>query len=472
MKTTHALLPLVLCLSLSVPLGFAQNDPVTLRLAVADQQGRPSEPYVLEFIERVRTLSNGTITIDPIWDAGSDTEADFESGVIEHVTAGNFELGLAGSRAWNGAGVTSLDALQAPFLIDNDALADAVATSDLATRMLEGIASAGMVGLTLWPEDLRHPFAIPPQAPLRSPRNFAGLNIRTTPSSISYALIEALGGTPMFEGPYEGAESGLLQGASLAGRPIATGNIVFFTKFQVLFANGGAFERLSDEQQTVLRDAALATQQQAIAERPSEVDAATAWCADGGTIVMASEEQVATFKEAARPVFEQIERDPMSAEFIAVIRDLKANTSASRGATACSSRRSDPTYRGTLPPNGVYRMDIPNAEELRALGAGRGFANNNVGSTTWAFEDGTLTMRWESGNQSGDCTWTYDSTGAVLRLAVPVSECSDGPVVLEFLWREHTDGALEFLVVSTSDPNVQDLVDTRALFERIWQRVE
>lgn len=473
MRTNSTSLPLVLCLLLSLPLAFAQSEPVTLRLAVADQQGRPSEPYVLEFIKQVETLSNGTITINPIWDAGSDTEAGFEMGVVEHVTAGDFELGLAGSRAWNGAGVTIFDALQAPFLIDNDALAEAVATSEVATRMLEGMSSAGMVGLTLWPEDLRHPFAIPPQTPLLSPEDFAGLNIRTVPSGISYALIEALGGTPMFEGSgYEGAESGLLQGASLTGTPTATGNVVFFPKFQVLFASGGAFERLSDEQQTVLRDAAMATQQKALAEHPQEVDAATAWCADGGTIVIASEEQLAAFEEAAQPVFDRIAQDPMNTEFIAAIRDLKANTSASPGVTACTSTLPDPMYRGTLPPNGVYRMDIASAEELTALGASRGFANANVGSTTWAFEDGTMTMRWESGNQSAECTWTYESIRGVLRMALPPGECTNGLVVLELLWREHADGALEFLLVSTTDPSVQDLVDTRVLFERTWQRVE
>lgn len=40
------------------------------------------------------------------------------------------------------------------------------------------------------------------------------------------------------------------------------------------------------------------------------------------------------------------------------------------------------------------------------------------------------------------------------------------------LWREHEDGGLEFLVLTTTDPTVQELVDTRALFERTWQKIE
>lgn len=70
MKNKNGLLMLVLGLVLSLTISFAQNKPVTLRLAVADAQGRPSEPHVLEFIEQVNTLSDGSVTIEPVWDAG------------------------------------------------------------------------------------------------------------------------------------------------------------------------------------------------------------------------------------------------------------------------------------------------------------------------------------------------------------------------------------------------------------------
>ena len=45
------------------------SEPLTLRLAVADPEGRPSDPYVREFIEQVNMLSNGSITVEPIWNA-------------------------------------------------------------------------------------------------------------------------------------------------------------------------------------------------------------------------------------------------------------------------------------------------------------------------------------------------------------------------------------------------------------------
>jgi WD40 repeat protein len=308
---------------------------IALQLAVADQGGRPSERYVLEFIEQVKTLSNGNINIEPVWEAGADTMPPFEQGVVKVVTEGQYDLGLTGSRAWDSLGVTSFQPLQAPFLITNDALAEEVAASDIGTRMLESLSSAGAVGLALWPEDLRHPFSVVPDEPILSPQDFAGATVRVVPSEVSHLLIETLGGSPMFgnEG-YQAAESGLRQ-VSLTGTPTATGNLIFFAKYQVLFANGSAFDKLSEEQRTVLREAAAATQAKAIEEHPSEAEAAAAWCADGGSIVMASNEQVAAFETAAQPVYDMIQQDPINAELIAAIRELKANTEPSPEAKPC-----------------------------------------------------------------------------------------------------------------------------------------
>jgi TRAP-type C4-dicarboxylate transport system substrate-binding protein len=321
--------------SAGIPPQNASN--VTLRLAVADKGGRPSEPYVLEFIEQVKTLSNGNIIIEPSWDAGTATDAGFEVGVIQLVKTGQADLGLAASRAFDVENITSFQALQAPFLITNDPLAKAVATSDISTRMLDSLSSAGIVGLTTWPEDLRHPFSIIPGKPILSPEDFAGLNVRATPSEATYMLIDTMGGAPMMGNDYQAAESGLRQGASLTGTPIATGNVVFFAKFQVLFANNATFEKLSEAQRAILYDAAIATQAKAIAEHPSEVEAAAAWCADGGTVVMASEERVAAFEVAAQPVFDMIAQNPLNVELIAAIRELKANTEPSPGAQACGA---------------------------------------------------------------------------------------------------------------------------------------
>ncbi len=473
MKHKISLILFAFCLFTTLTL--AQNEAITLRLAVSDQQGLPQlEPYVTEFITQVKTLSNGTIIIEPFYRAGDDTEAGYEAGVIEHVIKGDFELGLAASRSWDNAGVTSLQALQAPFLISNDALAEAVATSEIAKKMLENLSSAGIVGLTLWPEDLRHPFSLMPDKPFLSPEDFAGLQIRTIPIGISYALIKALGATPILEDSgYQGAESGL-HGAltSLIGAPIATGNVTFFPKFQVLFANAAALEKLSDEQRTVLHEAATTTQRKAVAEHPSEVDAAKAWCDNGGSIVLAGDEQIAAFEKAAQPVFDKIEQDPLNAEHIAAIRDLKAKTEPSPGAEACGPTAAQASvaldadtevWSAGLPPDGIWQVELT-AEDLEGMGLVSSNAADWAGVQTWTFQDGKGLWQLQ-GTGSLYCKNTYEAVEDVVRFSY-TTDCTSQ--VHDVQWRLDNDGLHLHLVATKNAPEVQ----FKASFEaKPWQKI-
>src|SRR5690242_19610842 len=47
---------------------------ITLRFAISDGEGLPRiDNYVHEFVDQVHTLSQGKITIEPIWEAGNGT---------------------------------------------------------------------------------------------------------------------------------------------------------------------------------------------------------------------------------------------------------------------------------------------------------------------------------------------------------------------------------------------------------------
>jgi hypothetical protein len=81
--------------------------------------------------------------------------------------------------------------LQAPFLVDSDALLDQATTGDLAAGMLAGLDGHGVKGLALIAEGLRHPFTF--AEPFVTPADFAGKTIRTPRSESGYALFRALG---------------------------------------------------------------------------------------------------------------------------------------------------------------------------------------------------------------------------------------------------------------------------------------
>jgi TRAP-type C4-dicarboxylate transport system substrate-binding protein len=445
------------------------DKPITLHLAVSDTQGRASEPYVLEFVDQVNTLSKGNITVIPVWDAGSDVTPPFAQGVIKIVKDGQYELGLAGAGAWDTAGATSFQALQAPFLITNDSLAEAVAASEIGKRMLEGLSSVGITGLGLWPEDLRHPFSMDPDKPILSPEDLKGSAVRTPPSAVSYMLIKALGGSPFFDNQtrdFPAAESGLLQAGSLPGTPTVTGNVTFFPKFQVLFVNGAAFEKLSEGQRSILREAAAATQKKAIAEHPKEADAAKAYCASGEKIVMASAEQVAVFEAAAKPVFAEIEKDPLNAELIAKIRELNANTHPAPGAEACQPAASPEVWSTGLPPNGAWQVELT-AEDVIKMGVPQSGVKDWVGMFTWTFQDSKAQLDYKGPGGDFVCQANMEFVDDVARLTyfngdACVNEGDD------IQWRIDPDG-LHLHLVAIQNSNY---VNNRAMYEaKPWQKV-
>lgn len=465
----------------------AQADrPVTLRLAVADFEGQTTDSYVRLFIDEVAERSGGSVTIEPAWNAGSEHASEFERGVANLVVDGTYELGLAGARGWDDAGVTSLQALQAPFLIDDDALAVAVAESPIAADMLAGMADGGAAGLALWPEGLRHLFAWEHcTEPLVQPEQLDGLTVRSIPSGVTWGVIEALGATPVFYADYgadvdacalQAIESQLSIGGY--GDPTATGDLVLYTKFQALAANADAFGRLSESQRTAILEAAAVAAEQAIMDRPSEASAALQWCADGGRVVFAGDEGVQRFRDAAQPAFDELAGDAVTGAAIEAIAALKETVEAAPGAVPCDAAAlpvdghviSDTTgFSGELPPNGVYRSELVEAD-LLAAGASPSWARLNAGTWTMTFRDGTWSgLEHRAGGTCGGSVTVIDApTASGKAIALRDDRDSSGCTVgSDLVWREDGD-ALFFVVVGTDyEATAQEWLEEQAAWEGI-----
>lgn len=319
--------------------------PVTLSLGTGDPRGRPDTAVVEHFAEQVDQLSDGAMRIEITWAAAGESGGadDFEQGVVGLVQGGDLDLGWIAARAWDTVDVPSFQALQAPFLITDQSLLGQVLASPISDAMLMGLKEVGLVGLGLFPDQLRHPVGY--VAPLRSVDDFDGAAIRLVPSNATEALVRAFGGEPVYglNGDEVDAaiQSGELHGTetSLGLAPegsILTGNVVFFPRVNTLFASEDGLASLSDEQRTILEDAARATIDFAVASTRQE-DVET-FCSAGGQVVTASEADVTGFVRAARPVLEKLEADPQTAAFIDEIREMKDGATAVVAPTSC-----DPT---------------------------------------------------------------------------------------------------------------------------------
>jgi len=469
------------------------DPPVTLQLAIADSRGRQSEQAALDLVDNASRISGGSITIEPTFEAGT---------VADLVTAGTYDLGILPSRDWDAAGVTSLDAFEAPFLVDNDALALAISTNDIAKRAMGGLDAVGVTGLALWPEDLRHLFAFAPSGKiLTTPAEVAGSTILVVAGVPGHDVITALGGTIYAEGTAAGAftgsreldaDSGALTGmvTGLWGAGLPTdavtvaGDEVLYAKYQMLVANTGALGKLTDAQRADLDQAVLATQAAALGRHFTEADLAAQLCEAGATVIAAGPDALAAMVAATAPVTAALEQDPVTKGLIADIGALKAATPASPGAGTCSPPPASPApslapspapgaaenvdgYIGSqLLPNGSWRATITR-DDLLAKGMTAEFADKNAATITWTLTDGTSVMGWDGGNQD-DCMPTYSLAAEVVRIAFTGLDGCTGET-LDVVWK--LDGnELSLKVVGAKPAAV--LATERAWLERTWTKID
>ena len=203
---------------------------VTLVLGTSDRVGMANDPAYRMFAGEVDRRSGGHLRIEVEHLAQGDDVLRFDQQVARRVLDGDLDLALVPARAWHDLGVEALRALQTPFLVDSDHLADLIVSSDLAGTMLDSLDAADVHGLALWPEGLRHPFGF--ARPLTSRRDFTGATLRAPYSQDTYDLLRALGVHPMdtdtpgmtlgiTNGEIDGAETSADLASTLPGTRVA-----------------------------------------------------------------------------------------------------------------------------------------------------------------------------------------------------------------------------------------------------------
>ncbi len=230
---------------------------------------------------------------------------------------------------------------------------------------------------------------------------------------------------------------------------VATGNVTFFPKVDVLVINNDVLAELSEDQRSLLVEAAEAARDSVIASAQTDAEKAIEFCAAGGSIVLAEERDVSALRDAAAQVYAELQQDSQTAELIEAIR-LQAVPSAAEPAVQPCGTRPSSGASGTSDPaqlNGVYRFEITD-KELAAEGITDPAAVlENHGVFTWTFDDGAWCYVQKADNAIGDpsgCS-TYSVSGDELTLTYP-----DGASET-WKWSRNKAGDLTFEVVETFD---------------------
>jgi TRAP-type C4-dicarboxylate transport system substrate-binding protein len=402
------------------------SGPVTtVRVATADSPGQPGVAQIEEFARQVDEISEGRLRVEVLIEAPEKADgvaSGWDQAVARQVADGDVELGLVPSRAWASLGVTSLQVLTVPFLIQDLETLGAVVSGDLAGPMLEGLSAAGVEGLALWPEGLRRPFSF--AAPLLDRRDYDGLVLRAPAATITDALFAALGATStdldgadfaaaVAAGDVGAAESSFVWAPGLPAPTVATGNVAFFPKVNVLVLGDEAAQALGTERVALLREAAIAARDRLLAEQPSERQAAQSFCEAGGTVVLAGAAQVAALQDAARPVVAELQKDPQNAQLMARVADLQSPDVDV--VTPCAARGTDGAAVAAAGPpavaEGVYRYELTE-EYLLAGGLPVSQARADAGVVTVTMRDGAYTEQWRNETGEVTCEGTYVVAGS------------------------------------------------------------
>jgi TRAP-type C4-dicarboxylate transport system substrate-binding protein len=307
---------------------------VVLRLA---QTGYAPGDYLAHFIDAVGTVSGGDVQVVVLNTFGSYAP-DAEMQVVRAVAAGQVDLGWVGSSTFDSVGVTSLEALSAPLLIDSYAVENAVLTSPLADQLLAGIEPAGVTGLGMSPGAFQLPMGV--KHPLLTPGDWKGVSFGTYPSKVQEQAIRALGATPfpaIGDGRAHALDTGEIQGFNIgfpfygssdlpAKAPYVTANVRLWAAIGVGIANPDLYAGLTRRQRRWLVTALAQTRSYAAGRVANQTNAIRSACDKGAQLVNATPVQLAALRSALEPVYADLNTDPKTSSAIAQIRRLAAAT--------------------------------------------------------------------------------------------------------------------------------------------------
>lgn len=371
--------------------------PLVIRVADSQEKGKPSNQPLAAFAGAVNEASGGSMRVEVSYDVGGEQT---DGPVIDELSAGQTDMAVVAARSWVDQGVFSLRALQMPFVIASDAVLDTVAmTPAITDQLLSGLPDAGVHGVALLPDSLRHLFSF--TTPIKAPADVSGRKVRGPASADSKAILSDWGGE-LVSPSYDEFVSGVAKGSITAAESSFVGatdefttasstasNAVLYAKATTLVAGAKFWSSLTDDQQAVVAKAGLAAQAWAVKNRVREVAAAKGYCDKGGRAFLLDDAQLQTFATATKRMFDRAQGDGVTADVVAKI--IKAGRSATPERIACGgSAPADPNavkpVAGSFPP-GTYRTEVTESA-LRRAGVGESDFDLNRGVFTITMRDG------------------------------------------------------------------------------------
>lgn len=310
---------------LIMSVGAAAAQDLTLTLGHAVFESHPFHDAATRFAAAVDKKSDGKIKIDifPARQMGDVKE------LMEGVQLGTVDMTINSSSALANLS-PSIDAFQLPYVMRTYADFARMAASPEAEAIMASLSTHGMIGLGLYDGGQRH--FLTNGEPVTDISQFKGLKTRVAPTKLFLAVWEAAGvnPTPMAYGEvYSGLETGAIDAVEINLTSIeseglfdAAKNVTLTGHYfwpGIMLINQSVFEGLTQEQQTILREAAReVVEPQVMAVAAYDEELKKSLIGKGVVITEASDAFVAELEAAWAPVAQSYaDSDPLIAAFVA-----------------------------------------------------------------------------------------------------------------------------------------------------------
>ncbi len=237
-------------------------EQIVLRLAETHSQDYPTTQGNYHFAQLVEERTDGRIRIEVYHSA----QLGEERAAIEQVQFGAIDFTRV-SISPLAAFSPGLDAMQMPFLYRDGDHMWAVLNGPIGDEMLASVEDAGFIGLAWYDSGARNFYNS--VRPIRTVEDMQGLRIRVQESRLMVGLVEALGAvaTPMpFGEVYSALQTGVIDGAENNWPSYYSTSHYEVSQYftlnghtrvpEILVASAIAMERLSAEDQQIIRQAA------------------------------------------------------------------------------------------------------------------------------------------------------------------------------------------------------------------------
>ena len=307
----------------------------TIKFATAGAAGSPIALGMDKFAEIVEAKSDGKITVRrfPGGTLGGDVQvlSSLQGGTVEMTT---MNAGILASVA------KDFVMVDLPFLFESPQEADAVMDGPVGAALAAKLPEHGLVGLAYWELGFRQ--LTNSRLPVTKVEDIEGLKIRVIQSPIYIDLFNALGANavPMpFTELYTALETGAIDGQENPAPSILTAKLNEVQDYmtltnhtynpQMVMVSAKFWDQLNEDERKLLQDAAVeARDDERGVAREQAGEAVEELKAEGMEVSELPPDEVAKFREKARPVADKYaaEIDPaLMQQVTAQLAELRKN---------------------------------------------------------------------------------------------------------------------------------------------------